>query len=197
MPTCTVVWGGSKLGREWPFRRECAAVPPRPTPPPPPRHAPHSPRGPGAEECPARPRTVTSKAIRPLWPSTGCMLVGSPTMQSEGGLATFRQVDDQPPGAGAIHFLVIGDEKVDRLPQPGGLEHRHRGKAAGDRSPFISAVPRPNSLPSSARSLKGSALQAWPSTGTVSTCPGQRKRRPARQDQSPRADWPAPRPRRG
>ncbi len=36
---------------------------------------------------------------------------------------------------------------------------------------FMSAVPRPNSLPSAARSANGSLCQSWPSTGTTSVWP--------------------------
>ncbi len=37
--------------------------------------------------------------------------------------------------------------------------------------PFMSQAPRAYSLPPSPRSVNGSELQAWPSTGTVSTWP--------------------------
>jgi len=37
--------------------------------------------------------------------------------------------------------------------------------------PFMSAVPRPNSLPSRSVSVNGGRLQGCPSTGTTSVCP--------------------------
>ncbi len=125
---------------------------------------------PGAEEWPARPRTVTSAARRPLWPSTGCMPVGSPTMHSAGFCplsarsAHRRRAPPQSTSSSYEMNRWIG-RRSPAARKPGTAARQQATK------PFMSAVPRPISRPSLRRMRNGSALQAWPSTGTTSTWP--------------------------
>ena len=74
----------------------------------------------------------------------------------------------QPLRAVAAHLLVVADEQVQRSRE---LRDLISGTAArqAETKPFMSAEPRAYSRPSARRSVNGSALQAWPSTGTVST----------------------------
>ncbi len=104
-------------------------------------------------------------------------------------LAALRQVDHQPAGTAAIHFLVIGDEQVDRAAQPGRLEVRHRGQAAGDEALHVGA-PRATSRRPARAQREGIGAPGLAIHRHGVDVAGQRDAARARPGRRRRAGWP-------
>jgi hypothetical protein len=97
------------------------------------------------------------------------MRVGSPTMQRAGGGAWSASAATS---SGAPAMVVSSSKERQRWIGRFSSWASRPGTAAMAQAqkPFMSTVPRAISRPSWRRSAKGSACQAWPSTGTQSLC---------------------------
>lgn len=92
-------------------------------------------------ECASRPVTVTRKEAMPLWPTTGCMLVGSPTMTAAGrGRCANASISRGAPR----HPISSSYEKA-RCAGRFRFAAFSSGTAASAQAinPFMSADPRP------------------------------------------------------
>ena len=125
----------------------------------------------GSLEWPGMPRTLTRRFSLPLCARIGCMPDGSPTTHSAGLRPDSVEILDQALRAAAAHFLVVADEQMQRPRQLACLECRAPRRGRRRRSPSCRRRRAHKACHRARRSVNGSALHAWPSTGTVSTWP--------------------------
>ena len=85
--------------------------------------------------------------------------------------AGLADIFDQADGAEAADFLVVGDEQMHRTREAARQRSGTAARQAGDEAFHVAGCRGRIDLSSVARSVNGSLVQDWPSTGTVSTWP--------------------------